>query len=141
MTAIAYDGKVLAADRKVTAGHETVGYRRKLLQYNDGRVKGWFATSGDYVSGELFEQWINGKLKKFPKVDKDFAALFTAGSCVMYVDRQGVPYEAFKPECIGNGGRACEVLIRQGLTAVEAIKRVSKFNQTVGGKIDFIKVR
>jgi len=132
MTAICFDGKMIAADRLATRGNVRAGYRKKIETWTGGV----FATAGNYGDEDLFRQWLENGARKSVKLGKKFSALYTENGKVYHVGSDLKPYETFAPHGIGTGGEACEVLIREGYTAEEAVKAVSKFNTTVGGKVD-----
>lgn len=135
MTSIIWDGKTLAADRQITAGSIITGYSKKI----DTWSKGYFAVAGAVKYVEPFRLWLEKKTRFQPAKNK-FLALYSIGKKVYYCDDDFQPYEAFVPYAIGDASDVAEALVKAGFTAREAVKELSKYCITVGGKIDVVRV-
>lgn len=83
--------------------------------------------------------WIEDRDYKF-KPHRGFHGLFTEDGKVYEIQSDLIPMVADIPLGIGSGGTDCETLCRIGFTGKEAVAAVSKWNVTVGGKIDVVKV-
>lgn len=135
MTIIAYDGERIAADRQITDGDTIIGYQKKILQWSGG----CWTSAGRISDAERFKEWLEDSSKVFrPK--KDFQAFFTKEGRVYEVDRELSPIEALPNTALGDGAETATVLMQQGDTAIEAVRKVCKMNIYCGGKVDSVTV-
>lgn len=135
MTAIVYDGKTLSADRKFSSEGVFKGYDKKLHRWS----RGWYAASGKYDDLTMFPMWLEDRDVRW-KPKGSFNGLFSEGKKVFEVMYSLVPMKCVPPIGIGSGGEFCEILCHEGYTGKEAIKAVSKYVYSVGGKIDSVEV-
>lgn len=135
MTAIIWDGKTLAADRKLTREGCVSGYEKKISKWS----KGYVASAGRYDDFIMFKQWVEDRDIKW-KPHGNFQGLFIEGKQVFEVIKTLIPMPVIAPFGIGSGGVFCELLVRECYTAKEAIQAVSRFMISVGGKVDVVTV-
>jgi len=134
MTVAIFDGKSLAADRKVTLGHRVVGYVKKIEEWK----KGYYVIAGQETENSLIREFLNEGISFKPK--KGFQCIFSKGKDVFHIGEDLVSYPVYSPWGIGSGGDDAEVLCRVGYTAEEAARTVCTWNTVCGGKIDVVKV-
>ena len=135
MTAVVFDGKVLAADRRIMAGNTVSGSRKKIIKWSEG----WFAYAGDVAESLLYKQYLNEELENFES-DSFHAIVVKNGKVYEAQPPEFILMPVFIPTGIGSGGSEAEVLCRVGYTAKEAIAAVCKWNKSCGGKIDTLEV-
>ena len=136
MTAVIFDGKTLAADRRVMAGNAIVSDDCLKIEKWE---KGYFAIAGIHGTSDMVRKWLERKGEITCKKG-DIEVLYTNGNHVYYFKAGSYPYEAFVPYGIGSGGTDCEALCRIGYTGKDAIKQVMKYIPSVGGKIDVVRI-
>ena len=135
MTAVVWDGKTLAADRKITAGNTLSGYRKKIIKWSGG----YFAYAGVLTDAILYKQFLEDDIETFES--DGFHALVVMGKQVFEVTAPDYVFlPVFIPTGIGSGGVQAEVLCRVGYTAKKAIAAVCKWDTSCGGKIDTLEV-
>lgn len=135
MTVIAYDGKVIAADRQLTSSDVIFGYATKLQKWSGGM---WTST-GRMTDHILFGEWLENRKSKFVPY-KDFSGFFTENGKVYEIDYNLVPYPAMPKTALGDGGKSAQILMQAGFSAKQAIKEVCKTNIYCGGKVDVVNV-
>lgn len=135
MTAIIWDGKTLAADRKLTREGCISGYEKKISKWS----KGYMASAGRYDDFILFKEWVEDRDMKW-RPHENFQGIFTEGLKVFEVIKTLIPMPAIAPLGIGSGGVFCELLVREGYTAKEAVQAVGRFMTSVGGKVDVVTI-
>lgn len=148
MTTIAFDGKTIAGDSRIT--------------YNDNEIAGdydtkvWRISSGGIISGRIFgfagarsmrdavHSWIKNGCKKedHPK-EGDWSALVFKGSedyhndgyCLHYTN--ATPYGALvqAPFAIGSGDKYAVAAMHCGKTAAEAVSIAAKLDPFTGGEV------
>lgn len=135
MTAIIWCGKTLAADRKLTREGCISGYQKKISKWS----KGYVASAGRYDDFIMFKQLVEDRDIKW-RPHSNFQGIFTEGKHVFEVLRTLITMPAIAPFGIGSGGVFCELLVREGYTAKEAVQAVSRFMTSVGGRVDVVTV-
>jgi hypothetical protein len=135
ITAIIYDGKTIAADRRMTRDDRISGEMKKIHKWSDG----YWAAAGRLDDACEFADWLEDRTYKF-KPHTGFQAVYSESGRVYEILRSLIPMPALAPLGIGSAGTDCELLVRLGYTGKEAIEAVKKVHPTVGGKIDVVTI-
>ncbi len=136
MTIVCFDGEFLAADQQLTTGSFISGFTKKILKWSQG----YHASTGFLRDDNCFIDWLeSGQEIKF-KPDKSFAAFFSVGPTLYYVDGHLLPYKSLINYAIGNSSEVAEGLMRAGFSAEEAVKEMIKTNIFCGGRVDKVKI-
>lgn len=142
MSVIAWDGKTLAADRRVTYGG-TVLTTVKIHRAYDGCAIG---VVGSVDHGKALVEWYNnGKDREsFPRPDSDLNAMLVVigpeGS-IRHYERSGTPIFIQEPFAAwGSGGDLAMGALAMGADAEAAVRVACKFNAYCGNGIDKIEV-
>ena len=132
MTTIAYDGKRLVADGKMTLSGSIVSTTfKKLTRLKDGRM---MAFTGTPVHQAPFAKWLNGEAEKAPTGDFSIMLVELDGSLKIYED--GEYYlDAVAPYACGSGGLIARVAMLCGKDAQEAVEIASAIDIYSGGQI------
>lgn len=143
MTVIAWDGKILAADRLGMNG-DTKLKVRKIFKIHDG-VFG--AVSGNLSHGLSVLEWYKNGAdpKKFPVPDKeDWCPIVIAATGYPYViryERTPNPFRVFNDfVAFGSGDSYAIGAMAAGKNAIEAVKIASKHCISVGLGVDYFRV-
>lgn len=139
MTVIAWDGKTLAADKRMCAG-DTVKTTTKIFRF--GRELLGF--SGDIsVGAELLDWYRAGaKPESFPAINrcKDSVAslmLIRADGTAWRYESGPSPFRCEGEFCAwGSGDESALVAMACGKSAAEAIEVVARFNNGCGNGVD-----
>jgi len=142
MTTIAFDGKILAADSKVSLDGKKFGEMDKIFRLKGGR---WLVGCGDPSVDPLIVAWLNkgGKEKDRPDLSKreSFEGLI--------VDSKGNATEISNnlrlfPACVpwagGSGGLIALVAMRCGKSAEEAVTLACDMDNGSGGPVRSVRV-
>lgn len=135
MTAIAYDGKTLAAERQVTAGEVIVGYRKKIFKWS----KGVYAIAGAETSLPLVEEFLE-KGSDWEPEKGEIDCIFTKDGTVYYMNHKLVPEVCYVPWALGVYDRQMEALMKVGFSAKDVVKEACKWSLGCGGKVDVVEV-
>lgn len=133
MTAIAWDGKTLAADSYVYAGN-VISYRNamKIKRLKNGNLAG---ASGDYSAALEFLEWAEEKKKdEYPKGDiNGLIVLKKTG----WVEKYDLGFSGFQKGfwAIGAGFELCMGAMASGATALEAVYIATKYHILCGGRV------
>lgn len=138
MTVIAYDGKTLAADRRVSYGSTTMSATK--IERFSGEL---LAFSGDGSMGrELFAWYAAGAdAASWPASNRSP----DSGACLMVVRADGTfwryetgphPIQFDAPCAFGCGMEAAMVAFACGLDAARAVEMASRFNSGCGNGVD-----
>jgi len=141
MTVIAYDGKVLAADKRMTGGTQAITVT-KIRRLPRGRMAGM---AGDVMDGRALLDWLEkgGRLSVDPEnndcnsevmvIDKGQILLYGAGIGLKPVPLD-TPFHA-----IGSGAPYALAAMACGKSAIEAIEIACKFDVACGNGIDVLE--
>lgn len=141
MTTIAWDGKVLAADKRmVHAGlYATVTKIRRI----GGLL---VAAAGDFDSAQEMFAWIEaGRVPAdFPSIQKEsdryVGILIIEGGKVFKYERSAIPFEIEEPYfAIGSGRDFALAAMACGRTAVEAVEVAALFDVGTGNGVDWME--
>ena len=144
MTVIAWDGKVLAADKCALYGdHRRVG--TKIVRADNGCV---LAACGGIASGLALFEWYNRGCHQeaWPETQKDkdeWATLIVAyPSGLGWYDRHPYRIQLEQPFMAwGRGGEFAMGALAMGATAVQAVEIASKYCDGCGMGIDWLEVQ
>lgn len=140
MTTIAWDGKTLAADRRVSFDNTSDTKVTKIVKTKHGLC----GTSGNTSLGAGFKRWfIDGYKGDPPPLQKD------GESAVAFVIRQNgarFHYDAYGwyeahpgPFAIGSGYELAIAAMESGKSAVEAVQIAAKFDGLTNDEIDTLE--
>lgn len=142
MTVIATDGRTMAGDGRVTAGHTILADDfRKVRLMRDGSVMG---VAGDMRDGMLAFDWVDrgapmGVIPKFlpdEKPEDGFEALLLRpDGTIHWFDKTCVFIEYRPPWTIGCAADAAMVCLQIGMSPVEAVERAFRISHKCGGTI------
>lgn len=134
MTTIAYDGKTLAVDSRISDNQDTITSERgkKLFKVGDK----WIAFSGDWQDAMLALDWFRaGEPKdKKPQLDNLTAFVKIGSRCYRY-EKKLARWEVKAPAATGSGYEFALAAMACGKTARQAIQLAAKFNLTTNSRI------
>ncbi len=144
ITIVCWDGKTLAADRRVTSGH-TISTTTKIFRTKDGIIG--FAGCASGINA--FLAWFNNTrdAMNFPEIlyDPDygvFALFINQQKEIWEFDYNCSPYLlTAKYVAIGSGDETALACMACGKTSAEAVKIVSKLNSSCGNGIDVLTLK
>jgi hypothetical protein len=144
MTVIAWDGKILAADRQGTVG-DTIYTIQKLFPLSHG---GAMATTGHADSAAVMRQWwsdgANKKLWPACQSDKDkWSCLIIARPNKPVLSYETLPEPLVGVDCLaawGIGREAALGAMAMGADAIKAVEIASRIVIGCGRGCDFIEV-
>lgn len=121
-----------------TSGNDRVAfYSKKIHKWS----KGYWASAGRYEDAVAFANWLENSKYKFNPT-KTFHALFTEDGEIYEIGYRLISMRVKDTQIgIGSGGETCEILMGEGYSAKDAVKRSMKWHTSVGGKIDVIDIR
>lgn len=139
MTTIAFDGKTIAGDSRITYENEIVGDYDTKVSLID-RANYVFGFAGTRSMKNAAERWIMGGCTKdnHPK-DGDWSALvmhvYGNQQCMLYTNT--TPYGAYvqAPFAIGSGDKYAVAAMHCGKTAAEAVSIAAKLDPFTGGEV------
>jgi 20S proteasome alpha/beta subunit len=146
MTTIAFDGKVLAADRQQTYGDD-IGYRvKKIKAFKDGCLVGG---AGDAWACDRIIAWLEKPERRRglpPKIDGDDVAvevlLIKRSGVICLVDNRGHIQELTeKVAAIGSGAQYALALLEMGVSATEAVLKTAKRISGTGLGVDTLELK
>ena len=138
MTTIAFDGKVLAADRRKTLGHGIIRSGTKL--YDCGEFV--FGSCGDAAHGVVVAEWLKaGRPAEHPKLDDDCVfgiAIRKSDRAIFQVeDEQFVLVQLEDAQhAVGSGRDFALSAMALGMTAPQAIEFAARFDAGTGNGVD-----
>mgnify|MGYP001614993705 CR=1 FL=1 len=124
MTTIAYDGKYLATDSRISGDY--------IEQYSYNKISkvgaAYIACCGDVPANIAFKKWYKDQTKPKPDlvVLKDFEALIIRDKKVFFVDKVCEFVELVPPIAIGSGCKFAMGAMLAGASATEAIQIANK---------------
>lgn len=144
MTTIATDGRIIAADGRVTSGGEILSESTpKLRQLADGSAVGWAGAQED-AEKAVEELAAAVREKRDPAAqDNDtftLLRLFPYGMSAVYQQRM-VPLYVEGPHAIGSGHGFARGAMLAGASALKAIRIAHKADNGTGPLYSHIKMR
>ncbi|MBL8644021.1 MAG: hypothetical protein JNK21_08800 [Rhodospirillaceae bacterium] len=135
MTTIATDGKVMAADSRLTGDYIDQFNSTKLYAVN-GEIVG---TCGTASEGLAYIQWLQDS-KAAPKLSDKFEALHLTRGGIFSVDRNLVRIRVAKVSAIGSGCGYAMGAMLAGASPGKAVQIAAKLDPHTGGKIVTMKL-
>lgn len=142
MSIVAWDGKILAADKLAIYG-DTLRTMEKLWKLSNGEV---IAVVGNLANGLLIKQWYEAgaKQEEWPECQKEesWAQLIVASEegC-FYYDSQPLRFKILDPFCAWGIGRETALgAMEMGANAVRAVEVASKHISGCGRGCDWVEV-
>jgi len=141
MTTIAYDGKIIAGDGRITAGATIIGGDcKKLLYVQTTAHRCIVAFAGDLVVKTRFNNWVAGGMtaKGWAELELDdgeFEAFVTTKDGILYFSDSKHPVEYAAPCATGSGMDFALAAMKAGKNAVEAVELASELDIYTGGEI------
>lgn len=144
MTTVAWDGKSLAADRRVTAAGTVVTEWTKVHKRSDGALIG---VAGEMCTGSEFVRWFFTNDSEAPmpelkaKVSPDECAaiiIVDPDGEVRAYDRDGWHVVESKRYAIGSGANLAQMAMRCGKSAARAVELAAEFDIYTGGEVDVV---
>lgn len=140
MTVIAWDGRTLAADRRMTSGWSVVGQVTKIFKCGDVLL----ALSGNYSHALAIKGWYLGGAERasFPPHTGDCAGrLLVIHRSGRICEYDGTPdqqeyYALYNGVATGSGSNEALVAMYCGKTAREAVEIAGLFDVSCGNGID-----
>lgn len=145
MTTIAFDGKYLAADRRVGDGTRV----KKIRVLRNG---GYLAASG-YLD-DLIEvaRWIDGGMRDETNPYRDVAPSDEGRNSFIYIDPRGrahtLTHPWLRPVAVanrlvtfGSGGDIALGAMAAGASARRAVQLACRFDPRTGGGVDVVRVK
>lgn len=144
MTTIAWDGKTLAADRRVTEGKTICCEFIKIRRLADGRVVGG---AGELDVLSLMFDWLEagGAADDRPtcmaaKSVTEVLEVTPKGEIWLHMQHGRVPLVR-GPQALGSGAAYARAAMECGKSAAEAVRIASKFDAGTGTKVDAMELR
>jgi hypothetical protein len=137
MTTIAWDGKTLAADRRLVVGNKC--YRAgKLYRFLDGSVAGFAGHAGQIT--QVVEWLANGEdPESAPEVD-DVRGIIASTSALLFVENTTlIPVDRDQPVSVGSGEDYALVILRDGGSAEQAVLRAAEFDPFTGDGVETLE--
>lgn len=141
MTLIAWDGKVLAADRNLFHGDDIIGQHNKLLRIDADRIG---AFCGVQPVGWQIVEWLRngGRREEYPSDARnenmltDLFVVHRDGTVHIYGKSPWPSVLRMQRHAIGMGAEYARAAMQCGRDAVQAIEVAAVFNHWVGGGVD-----
>lgn len=140
MTTIAYDGKVMAADRLHVSGY-TKSYARKIWCLRPGVIVG---AAGPAATAAEVIDWLDrgGHPADFPKAQREDGwslVLVVAHGRIMRIEQGPIPIMIDGPyAAAGSGAEFALAAMASGKSAAEAILVAADMDTGTGGGIDIL---
>lgn len=133
MTTIAWDGKHLATDgRMTTNGIVRSENTEKLFRIGDA----WFAGCGTYEDVLLAVQWYRNECPSTkPTLSDGFAALIQRGEKCFRVERGLIEWEVVELAATGSGFELALGAMAAGATAAEAVRIAARFDTNTNDRV------
>jgi hypothetical protein len=150
MTTLAWDGKVLAADGRVTVqGALCTDSKPKIIMLNDVELRGseviCFAYAGDSSVVKLLEEWIKEECPAdhLPMGLMYGCLIITRDAAYHACTDQADLYELSEdePGFEGSGAEFAHAALVMGQNAKDAVKTACKIDVCSGGRISYVNCR
>lgn len=143
MSTVAYDGKVVAADKLASChgGSFHVVTKIHTIRYR-GIDLAVFAFSGDLQDGILAIEWLENQTRPKPTLNAEsFVGLLVfPGGKAYRMEEALAMWEIQAPHAIGSGSKFALTCMHLGMDAQEAVRIASELDTYSGGGIDAIDV-
>jgi ATP-dependent protease HslVU (ClpYQ) peptidase subunit len=146
MTVIAWDGKILAADKLMTMGAQKVTVK-KIFKHETSTTTVLLGYAGCIAMGESLIDWfINGQIEKYPQQGQENGADLLVieknkktNKITIYLYSFETPNSITIEEdkfAIGSGFEGAMVAMTIGARADRAVELTSRFNKHCGHGVD-----
>ena len=141
MSIVAWDGKILAADKLVVSG-ELRSSGTKIVRLETGEILAW---TGECGGGMALVHWFkHGRLKEdWPEMQKtpDWTRLIVADESIAYFyEREPFPQIVADPFMAWGNGRDYAIgAMAMGADAKQAVEVANRFCISCGGGVDFFE--
>lgn len=144
MTTVAWDGKTLAGDRRITSAGMAVTEMTKVHKRGDGALIG---VAGEMCTSSEFIRWwmANDPEVEMPSLkakvspeECSAAIIIEADGAVKAFDRDGWHLVESKKYAIGSGGHLAQMAMRCGKSAARAVELACEFDIFSGGSVDTV---
>lgn len=142
MSVVAWDGKTLAADKRLMQGDlGTIG--SKITKLDSGEILAWAGEAGGglalvhwFVSGRRKEDWPDRQ-----KTD-DWTRLIVVDKTGVYsYEHEPLPQTVLAPFVAWGSGRDCALgAMAMGADAIVAVRVASQFIVSCGGGVEFFEI-
>lgn len=144
MTTIAYDGKTISADSRITSGNEIITDNQQKIFKLKKNSKNYiaFAISGEIRFARVFEKWIksNGEFT-LSMENTCIVAITNKGKAHKYYDDDNYESSMSECVCVGSGRDYAITALRLGKTPKVAVKIASELDVFTGGKITSLNIK
>jgi len=140
MTTIAYDGKTIASDGRLTEGDTIIGEDYiKLKRLDDGAVIG---IAGNPVFFNAFVRWQNGEPDGVDPVKfKATSFIVAAKDGAVVYDNSTANHIAIKPPyALGSGSHYAIAAMKAGASATKAVQIAAELDVWTGGVITTMRL-
>lgn len=142
MSIVAWDGKILAADRQASY-NDTIHTVQKLWKLDNGEV---VAVVGSLANGLLVNEWYTNGAKKeeYPECQKEdnwAKIIVVSKEGCFYYDDQRLPIRVIDPFCAWGIGRDVALgVMEMGGDAIKAVEIASKYKDGCGRGCDYVAI-
>lgn len=143
MTTIAWDGRSLAADRRVLAGTNYMGEAIKITRSPDGR---WAGAAGGSAECNQILAWVHNGMKpdELPpsQATDDFCnvlVVYPDGKAELF-SKHGYSVAVKAPFAVGSGSEYARGAMAAGVDARGAVEIAMRFDMATGDGVDCVEV-
>lgn len=141
MTTVAWDGKMLAADRRVSYGTMSDANTTKIVKSK----KGLCGAAGNTAMCAAFKRWfLAGEKGESPVLARDGES---ATACIVRPDGVRIMYDNYGwyevdpgPFALGSGWEIAMGALRKGASAQEAVAIAASIDGATGNEIDVLEM-
>lgn len=133
MTTIAWDGKILAGDTKIT-GNTFFRAGTKVFKISENT---YFGGSGDREDCLSVAEWLKGNIKEEPKLDPSFAGILVEDGIAYRIESNLRKDKLNTYHAVGSGSQGAMVAMYLGCDAIKAIRVMSEIDNYTNGEIDY----
>lgn len=141
MTTVAWDGKMLAADRRVSYGTMSDANTTKIVKSK----KGLCGAAGNTAMCAAFKRWfLAGEKGESPALARDGES---ATACIVRPDGVRIMYDSYGwyevdpgPFALGSGWEIAMGALRKGASAQEAVAIAASIDGATGNEIDVLEM-
>ncbi len=142
MTTVAWDGKMLAADRQVTVNNSVVGNMSKVHRREDGALIALCGVAGTAAEfGRWFLAGEEGEAPSLKSATPDNSAdilIIRPGKKLEWYDLDGWHYIETDRFAMGSGANLARMAMRCGKSAARAVELAAEFDIYTGPQVDVL---
>lgn len=139
LTIVAWDGKSIACDSRITGGFIQDDVKKIFKLGNR-----YIGIAGTYSAALLVIQWMKDKTREKPKLeiakDDEFEAIEIKDGKCFYYDENLIEHKVSAPYAIGSGSAFAMGAMSCGKSASEAVGIAKKYDESCGGKTVVYKI-